>query len=371
MKKPLLIIFITVFVMLLFITCNEPVFYIISTEVPVTPALIDGSPTNFVEFKGSIYVASGSYIYRYSADLNGNDRGEWTRDNARIRPGGRIMSLAGTSSKLYAVSSPNDLRGVLKESINGTAWTERPEINLNVQAVFTANDRLFISTKTDDDFSIYHIDNSSNQIAVLESATEFRGVVWFGSAYFICTTNGIYTAADPSTAFSVISGSADKNFLGIINLGSEVAAIAGNGDLYSVSASGVEIKASFNNSRRAASGALAVWKRANVSLLLVGGNDINYSASTGYEYGYLEIELDNGFIKHGAVYNKPGLYPSMSSVNDSDRYSNTIGKTPVNHIYQPSPALNTNGTLIFASTQQSGVWSYRERDNIWQWNAEE
>jgi len=367
MQKIFLVFLIPVLIISAFTACNDPVFFTISTEVPVVPALIDGSPTNFVELDNRVYVASGESIFRYN--------GEWTRDNDLIIPGGKIMSLAATNTALYALCL-NGSTTRLKETKNAQSakpeWKDTGGTGLNIQAVFAVGNELIISSVSAnyESYAVHRINTLNNavtQITGMESVSEFRGAAFNGTTYYLCTNDGIYTS-DLVTA-SMISGSTGKSFMGIINLGSDIAAIARNGDLYSVNDLS-KAKVSFPNTRRLATGALALWSRDGVNLLLVGAMDSYYSTNSGYEYGYMEIELAGGSINPNKGYERPGLNPSLSTVDNPERFTNTIGKTPVNHIYQPSPSLNLGGTLIFASTN-SGVWSYRERNDEWQWNAEE
>ena len=80
----------------------------------------------------------------------------------------------------------------------------------------------------------------------------------------------------------------------------------------------------------------------------------------------LEFEALSGTIIGN--YTEPGIN-ALSTVNtgDNEHYKSSIGKYPVNHIFQ------ANDGILFASTQKNGVFSYRQRgrNNDWQWNAEE
>jgi len=366
MKKPDYLMLIPALIILTFSACNDPVFYTISSEVPVIPAYIDGSPTNFVFFKDCVYVASGSSLYRYSAGTDGH--GTWSGQIPVS--GGWIGSLAATSSWLYAICLENST-GILMQSSDGTIWSKTPNVNYDVKAIFTTEEnRLFFSANEGNDFyDIYYL--SGTPIKVLENVKEFRGAVFNNGTYFICTTDGIYQFGNFSDEPVILQNSNGKNFVGIIDLGSDVAAIARNQELYSVSTGGIASIAKFDS--RSASGALTVFKDSHGRrLLLVGRMDLTYSTTSGYTFGYIEIELDDDGFKHGAVYRMPGENPSYSTVDSNERFITTIGKNPVNHIFHVPSSLNyPDMSLIFASTQKNGVWSYRERGAIWQWNAEE
>jgi hypothetical protein len=138
-----------------------------------------------------------------------------------------------------------------------------------------------------------------------------------------------------------------------------------------------------------ATGALTIWTNPdneNERLLLAGRQDTHAaSVDTGYTYGYLELELDaagSSGIKDKSEFEEPGIR-DVSSVDkgDNERYKSTIGKHPVKFLFQAPESVDPPekdnlgsilypGMTLFASTQQNGVWSYRERDGMKQWNAE-
>ena len=62
----------------------------------------------------------------------------------------------------------------------------------------------------------------------------------------------------------------------------------------------------------------------------------------------------------------------FSASNDGSRYRTSLGRLPVGHLFQAPLALDADMTF-FASTQSSGLWSYRNREEGggWQWNAED
>jgi hypothetical protein len=93
------------------------------------------------------------------------------------------------------------------------------------------------------------------------------------------------------------------------------------------------------------------------------------TTSSGYTNGYLEIEITNGAVTSASAVHEPGI-GSVTSASNNERYTSGIGKYPVNFIFQAPKGIDTEMTL-FASTQTQGLWSYRERDGEWQWNAEE
>ncbi|MCL2243657.1 MAG: hypothetical protein FWC03_04225 [Treponema sp.] len=226
---------------------------------------------------------------------------------------------------------------------------------------------------------------------------EICGVTFDGTNYYLCTRNkGIYTMTDPSAGINFIYRS-DRELVGIINLDTtlntnKIVAISREGELYSVIDAFAKIE-SINIRDRMATGALTIWTDPNNSsnmLLLAGRQDrLEYSTSSGYTYGYVELELDLSQPDGIKMINNPNfnsseaedetniryikaqfMEPGLSSVTsitsgNNDRFKSTIGKHPVNHIIQAQDG------ILFASTQKNGVWSYRlDRSGGPQWNAE-
>jgi hypothetical protein len=148
-------------------------------------------------------------------------------------------------------------------------------------------------------------------------------------------------------------------------------AITRNGRLFQITTSAAtEISGAFANDRLA-TGALAVWQGSSNSILLVGRQDPAYSTSTGYTHGYMEFVLNTeGGISGPVSFKEPGDAPS--TIIDKEVYVSSLGKIPVNHIFQASTNVDEDRTL-FASTQKDGVWSLRQHDvrppNP-HWNAE-
>jgi len=366
--------------------CNDPVFYIISVEPPIADPLIDGSPGNFVVFNNALYVASGRRIYSY-------DGTDW--DLLASQPGGKILQLAATENYLYALCfqdsgknsylrrSSIDPSSVEWEDVTG----ETGGFNM-LQSVYAANDRVFIGAERNTDRNNYFMILTMSDF---DADTEFApltpggtddspehmlcGIAYDSLNYYLCTRgNTIFST--PVTGGAAIEMKADTTFTGIINLeiGDIITAISRNGNLYYVNSLGLtKIEGiSFGNDRPS-TGALAVWRETAgepPKLLLAGRQDkLDYSVDSGYTYGYMELALDLSGVIGGINFVEPGTaYPS--SVADNERYVSTIGKNPVNHIFQTPSDIDPE-MILFASTQKSGVWSYRVRDGVPQWNAEE
>jgi hypothetical protein len=372
-------------------SCYDAVFYTISVAPPIADPLISGSPTNFVVFDNKMYAASGGNVYSY-------DGTDWERIPSQ--PGGRVMQLAATYNCLYALC--------YKDSENSTflkrIWRSPPNIWEDVtgetggfnmlQSVYAAHNKVFIGAERNGSFIILYIDevyDYSSFKPLTQGGTSdapiamLCGLAYDSSNYYLCTRNNTIFVAPldtPETISETVSPIKidGVRFTGIVNLGinNTIIAISRNGNLYNVSPTGItqvpdvsfpEISRDVNYS---STGALTVWRETDGTpkLLLAGRQDeLKYTVNSGYIYGYLELALDSVGIKSGENFIEPGRN-SPSSVADYERYVSTIGKYPVNHIFQTPARIDANMTL-FASTQKNGVWSYRLRGDVPQWNAEE
>ena len=365
-KEQLLKKILFAFVILTLGSCKDPaVFHTISQEEKQLEPLIKGSPTNFVKFNGNMYVGSGTTLYRYNGPYpNKPARGDWTPST----PGGDILQLAATNSKMYALYNVSG-NITLKETNNGNDWViiSAPA---NIQTIYAENNQLFIGAGTVDSFSILKLDGSKltdTQDKLLNGVAYDGSSTYYLSAKSLSTESGGGIYSSNLTTTNPISSTEGIPFMGIINLGSthgnKIAAISRNGVLYEVTSSGVSQKAELAGDRKLATGALAVW---NNQLLLAGRQDAMIN-SVNYLHGYQELELDSGGIKSGAAFSDPGLNP-VSSVNygDNGTYKSIMEKNPVIFLYQVA-----DNDILFASTQTKGVWSYRLRSGKWQWNAEQ
>jgi len=397
--------------------CNDPVFYAISEEVKPKEPLVKGSPSNFAVYNSCMYVASGENLFSY----NIKNRAKPDYWKIETRPGGNIIQIASTGSGLYVLCSTDrniDGKTVIKRyDKDNSSWAQIGGILDNyekIQNIFSAGDKLFIlatakTTKNNIFYDILYIDDSGapNVLNIINpdarfengdiNSGEITGAAFNGTSYFLSrkavkapdvnnTTvykSGVYRIDDFSAGASLISykdannKDVNLNFTGIINLkdaGNTILLIVRNGDIYTVNDSINKVE---NISMgKMSSGALAIWTNPEKEddperLLLAGRQDsFTYSVSYGYRYGYMELELDSTGIKSGSNFTEPGRSP-ISSLIDYDRYQSTIGKQPVNYLFQAPSEIDGNMTM-FASTQKGGVWSCRKRRDFANkyWNAE-
>jgi hypothetical protein len=352
MKRTFLNILIFALAILSFSTCNDPIFYMVSREVEQLKPLIEGTPTNFVEHNnGYMYVASGKNIWEYK-------NGSWNR----YKQGRWIAQLAATSNSLFALCD-NDSVIRFNSSSPG----------INAKSIFAVDDVLFFSKKDGhDSYSIhYYDDTNSTTRQIAAGVSMLNGAVSGTADYFLCTSNGIYHIphSSLSSGNAVLVPGSKINFTGIIKMenGEFVAITREKGELYKITTTGIGSSIASFSGERKSSGALAIWEDKNNSsnkLLLAGRQDnLTYTINSGYTYGYMEVPLDLSGAIEGSSLREPGT-GSPSTVSSNESYTSSIGKNPVNHIFQADDG------ILFASTQKNGVWSYRMRDGEWQWNAE-
>jgi len=397
MKKYKMVCFFTALTFFL-CTCNDPVFYAISQEVKPIEPRIKGVPTNFVVYDGRMYVASGINLFSYNKGEE-PDKPYWDNET---QPGGVILQIASTGDNLYALCATdknNNGKTVIKcFDKNNSSWTQMDGIHDDyekIHNIFAADNILFIlvtylNTGDNIQYAILYIDNAGepkilktvnpdiqNNMGNISGAvcSEKNGK----KIYYLSTIRGgVYRIDNFDEGAALLKyqntdgKDIDVTFTGIINLkdnGGIVLLIARNGDIYTVDNSIKKIEnISLGNM---STGMLAIWidPITGNSLLLAGRQDsFTYSISYGYKYGYMELELDSNGIKTGAGFVEPGKN-LPSTLVEYERYQSTIGKQPVNYIFQAPSSIDSNMTL-FASTQKNGVWSYRNRQGIFQWNAE-
>jgi len=354
--------------------CNDPIFYAISLEVEPKDPIIKGSPTNFARLHTAVYVASGNWLWKYT--------GKW---QAYKKFDDKILQITSTRYYLYALcynENSSNVKTIKQMDISGK-WTDisvDTGAYKNIQNIYSANDKLFIlasNTASPEAIShaVYHYSNSGQGWL---AHGELSGAAYNGTNYFICTRQGsIYRIDGASLNPELLFENPKVSFMGIINLENSensIVSITRKGELYAVDNTTATAITDISFGGRLATGALTVFKEYLTDqkqyvpkLLLAGRQDIlGYTTDSGYIYGYLELDLDDSGVKSNFI--EPGINSYSSIYGDNERFISTVGKYPVNSIFQTPYEIDEKMTL-FASTQKNGVWSYREIDGEWQWNA--
>jgi hypothetical protein len=407
-----------IMVVLLSASCSqEPIFYIISTETAPLPPRIAGVPTNMVVFQrvypgieepvNIMYVASGR-LHWYAKAPGENNPG-WDSGAYPIRqPAGKIISLAVAGGRLYALCRDGrgvnaKLRYIESDWKEGEKWTDVNSDSADIQSIYAApeSQRLFAGVGRSS-YDILYLDTAENKLKTLISdSTLLSGVVYKEGTYYLSTRGkGIFRIADndleqnQTAAIEPLNDETDDErnrnperiFMSMIMLkdNSIIAVERNGGFLYQVSDDGdsfARLRYSINNNWIAtgkyATEAITLWEEidpvsgdATRRLLIVGIQGGLYSTTaSSYTYGYVEFELNlDGSLNTAQTRRDPG---NLLTVLDDNRYTTSLGKHPINSLFQTPKDIDDNMTF-FASTQTVGLWSYRDRpgNGGLQWNAE-
>ncbi|MDR2478515.1 MAG: hypothetical protein LBD48_04285 [Treponema sp.] len=405
--------------------CNQDaIFYIISREVAPLKPRIEGAPTAMAVFEREytfggapvsvpvMYVAS-SRLHWYARPKTDYDPAapavsmpKWDSADYRLsQPGGKIISLAVTPDYLYVLSiSGSGTAMTLKRTgkHENDVWETvavEPKDYAKIQTIYAASGRLFAGAGTADarSFAILYMDENgaSPQLKMMVKTDSYllTGAAYDGTSYYLTTSGkGVYMTAESSLASAApapvqlgdtadVNAARDKNFQGIIEIPNgavppQIVAVERSGMLYDVTAAGfTEIQNLLDSSAKKTTGALAVYGDINGKMLLAGTRyDTSGTTTAGYTNGYIELNYSAGGILDSTSERhepgKPVSGTSLTTVGDHDRYAATLGKHSINHLFQVPAEVDSEKTL-FAATQTAGLWSYRNRADGWQWNAEE
>ncbi|MDR0731341.1 MAG: hypothetical protein LBF63_06700, partial [Treponema sp.] len=238
------------------------------------------------------------------------------------------------------------------------------------------SDNLYVgASNSSGAYAVFYTDGTVDLTLLASGTGLLTGAAYDTSCHYISTEGGgVYQVASssgiPSGTFVQISATSGLKVTGMINAG-PVIALCGNGDLYTVSGAAAALK---GNAGINFYGAAAVWTDGADTLLLAATGSTSSSNST---YGYRELNISGG-LPGTITMVEPGAQ-SPSTVDDNKRYRDTIEPKPVNAIFQAPDEVDPSRTL-FASVQgrgtakdntDGGLWSYRERSGVKQWNAEE
>jgi hypothetical protein len=369
------------------VSCDQdPIFAMIAREVKPREPRIKGVPTKMVLWNGTMYVG-GNSLHNYRA-------GAWDT-NGVPPPPGKIIDLAATTSYLYALvnaDSPALYRLI------GSSWNRVNFPGGNyLQTIYGAtgsdgtpvSDCLFVGARQgplqqDDskNYAVFYINGSANPASAVTGTGLLTGAAFddttLGSEcyYFSTKGGGIYLRTGPApAAFSPLSAPS-KDVTGLVRINDtspfQILALCYSGDILAVTSAS---KLNNNNTGFNLPGPATVWTSPGGSQLLLVSVLTKDTLSPAY--GYREIVISSGSINAGNIsFREPGngTPGAPSSMDDPNRYKDTIEPKPVNAIFQAP-----DGTL-FASVQgrgtskdgaDGGLWSLRIRDNVLQWNAEE
>jgi hypothetical protein len=331
--------------------------------------------------KYGMYVADSS-LHRYA-------NGVWDEGNIP-QPPGRIFDLAATKSYLYALTDPESPR---LYRFDRSSWKEVKFASGNqgysrFQTIYgecnsegkPQTDSLYLgASKSDGDYGVIYISDSGNQY-LLPGTGLLTGAVFFDNSHFFAADGGgvhMYNSLDDSWSKITVTEGAIKGMIMLSS--SSIIALRGDGVIFEGNSSNLSPKVhpAADNSL-SLTGPAALWTNGSGNVLLLAVRiPLSNSNST---YGYRELVLSpEGSLPAKIELKEPGSDPAHSTADDNKRYKDTIEPKPVNSLLQVPLYVDSNRTL-FASVQgrgiaqnntDGGLWSYRSRDGIRQWNAEE
>jgi hypothetical protein len=357
MIKRLFLIVSSILIITTFFSCDQDhIFYKISQEVKATDPRIIGGPTALVELDKKLYSASrmGKTIHKY-------ENNSWSHLPS---PGGKVLELATDTVSLFAlIGEPMETTRIRK--YDGLVWTDVKSDNF--ETIKGAGDGgtglIFASTKT----AVNAYDGNGDLKGTMTPGSILMDTAYLEEVYYLAVAEeGVFTYNGVDFSSEAITGSIDKNTVGILVVGNDIVTVTRGGEILWGDSNG--FKSASPVSYRL-TGAMSLWGEGQ--LLLIGIHQ-GYSTSTATVLGYREIVLENGALprdkddlaKVKINWYKPGSH-SPSTVSNEDKYDSTIGIHVVTDIAQ------AEGGTLFAATTKNGLWSYRSRDGSDVWNAEE
>jgi hypothetical protein len=373
------------------ITCSQdPIFYIISKETAPQKPRIEGAPTNMVVFKRNgadiMCVASGR-LHWYAKE-------GWDSNNYYIpQPGGKIISLAVTKTasnkqRLYALCFDNQNANATLRFIesDGNVWygVQGSGAYPSLQSIYADPEEEVLFAGARGEYSpayvILYLD-TNNALQIVNTGSIYESGLLSGAVYrdnyFYLSTRRLITRVQKG---ALSNGDLKKEgivVMGMIKLKDNdetiIAVERDGGGLHEVNENSIILIDNTFAPGKYATGALALWEDPSryMRKLTAGVQGGLLLTSSSYSHGYAEFDLkwEDKSFDYGSPRRESN---SLQTVNDAERYTTSLGRHPINHMFQTPDTIDTNRTF-FASTQTAGLWSYRYRpDNGgWQWNAEE
>jgi hypothetical protein len=372
---------------LLFSCAQDHIFYTIQYDKVLNKnATVPGSPGKIVRLGDALYVGSNA-VYQYKpTDEGGN--AHWSR--LPVQPGGKkIMDLAGTEAAsdnyLYALVMQgvelSDAGLYRKKTEPEDPWTRVDNPGFAMQSLFGAGNTLFVGARSGGRYVLLYVDESGESPTlkqVYDDSGMLKAAAFYSGKYYVALWDkGLLAANTPeslSGAVAVRNGDdVPMNFVGLIVVGDSLIAVSNSGQIWRIDGTGAVVDSKTTGA--SLNGALAIWDdpdiddNGNPDLLLVGRAVSGGNSVTTYYYGYSELPIT--FSGETPVVlgdlQAPGLPgPGAStSASNNDSYYNTLGTHPVISLYQ-APWDH----VLFASTQQDGLWSCRQGDDPKEWNIE-
>jgi hypothetical protein len=365
------------FLLLGFSGCGqEPLFYHISyEEAPVDP-FIEGGPSKIVaDSAGTLYISNGR-LFSYTA-------GSWSRLGGE--PGMvRDVAVVEDTSTLYIMTIRDSDTGVWKK--DGGSWKELTNDTAYsfVQNIFGAGDRLFVSarktgTGSSEEYGILYEDGDKFSL-LSDKNGGLSGAVEIGGSYYLATPgNGIFkvpkASLGPNTTLDpAIDGTQGLHIMGLLELelgGNKYAAASTRGGGIIIYDPVSDKSQSFSYGRTFTE-AFALWQNPTDSakkLLLVGIRNSS-SSSNGYREIPIQFDTTSRVITLGGIQAPGEVKDGRTTVSNNPKYNSSLEKHAINALFVASGVSTEDGVdypVVFASTQQDGLWVYRDGS----WKAQE
>jgi hypothetical protein len=376
---------------------QDPIFTMIAREVKPREPRIKGVPTKMAVFDDALYIG-GTSLHRYAK--NGDGTAVWDEKNIP-QPPGTIVDLAASQDCLYVLINA-DSAALYRWKKGEEEWKHVPFEHADfprLQTVYGAldsegkplSDYLFVgagrrNVGSDDtmDYAVFCLAGGGGDLIPLLTETGLlTGAAFDGGGYYFSTKgDGIYQAGSIPSSASCSRITEKINAKGMVLVGNMVLGLSYGGDIFEINGSTAEMLNT--NAGPYLRGSAAVWKgdqNDSGSLLLTA---VIASDSTGPAYGYREIAIKTGPLAASTpgdiFFLEPGngTAAAPSTMDDNNRYRDTIEAKPINSIFQVPYDVDSD-MPVFASVQgtgtaqddtDGGLWSLRKRDGILQWNAE-
>ncbi|MDR1505474.1 MAG: hypothetical protein LBI67_00045 [Treponema sp.] len=368
-QRRLFLIIAALFLAFFVTTCTqEPLFYYITREYPPIEPVIGGAPTQIVEVSSKLYVANRKSLWEYDTTAT---TPQWVQIPL---PAGveYVKDLASTTSNLYLLAEDGGIH-------QGPVWSGPPVkyVSGGAQSIYGAGNMLFIGTGS----AVYADFSLPALVTGISPAPGglLTGAAYDGTDYYISTAYGENTGIfNITTNTKVYPSSGNASVKGIIAVGS-TAIIAVNSERQIIykDPSGANFDSATDpgiiTTSVSFTGAMALWDAGANHMVLLGLQ----KGSGTFPYGYRELDIDGSWNVDATGVFVPGNDNSggrATSIDPGSRETSAIGKHPVNSLYV-IPSSDSGDALsrriVVASTLKNGLWSYRARRGVPQWNGED
>ena len=380
MIKKHIVFFIVLFVLFGVLSCDQaPIFYNISLEPAHLIPFVDGSPTNMVIVRDSLFVGSvnKNKIFQFTD-------GEWFTFPP-LQTNLSLVALAGIDDFLYAlVMTGNDIDSLELQLLYEYEEIDGEDVYLyvgeqvskpsqysdySIQTIFSAGGILFAGLKKNNDsvYEIFWMDDTNHELVLLadtENPKLLTGAAqWSNDFVFLSTLGGGIIKCNiigpTPTVESILAIPDSISITGIIASTDTVIAVGNSGNSGSIFVlNDIDNEFEKHADGPIFTGGLGILEIPGYQYLLLGARSRSSSVDQGYRM--LTLDSTNGEPLDINVINPGSTDP---------RWRASVGLRPVMHIMQIPGEIKGDEPLVdlmFAATSTRGLWSSRGGE----WNAE-